>query len=228
MIPLYLHKKSRFFSLMLCLCIGSQIGYSQEKKTNIEYVQFSGVVVTENDNGEPEPLPYTNISILNTNRGTVSEFDGFFSLVAALGDTIVFSRVGFKTTSHTISDTLSSDFYSWYQVMSQDSVLLPEAVIYPWPSREHYKIEFLALDISNELRRKADENLAERVLREMRYEMPADGKEAFNLMVDKQIQSAKYDGQFKPQHIFDAVAWAKFIKAWKNGDFKRKKKKDDK
>ncbi len=215
-------KSHLYFSLVVCFLVSFSTVFAQEK----EYIQFSGVVVTEDDNGEPQPLPYTDIAILNTSRGTVSEFDGFFSLVAAIGDTIVFSRLGYKSARHEIADTLTDDFYSWYQVMSQDSILLPEAVIYPWPSREHYKIEFLAMDVSNDLRRHADDNLAERVLREMRYEMPADGKEAYNLMVDNQIQVAKYDGQFKPQHIFDAMAWAKFIKAWKNGDFKKKKKKD--
>jgi len=196
------------------------------QKIDRDYIQFSGVVVTEDENGEPKPLPYTNISIFNSSRGTISEFDGFFSLVAGVGDTVVFSRVGYKTVKHVVADTLSDDFYSWYQVMSQDSILLPEAVIYPWPSREHYKIEFLALDVSNDLRQLAEENLAERVLREMRYELPADGAEAFNLVLDDQIQTAKYAGQFKPQHIFDAVAWAKFIKAWKRGDFKKKKDKN--
>ena len=109
--------------------------------------------------------------------------------------------------------------------MSEDDVLLPEAVIYPWPSREHYKIEFLALDVSNELRQRAEENLAAEVLNRLQYEVAPDGQNAYELeRINRNIEY-QYNGQFKPQKIFDVVAWSQFIKAWKRGDFKRKKKK---
>jgi len=29
-------------------------------------------------------------------------------------------------------------------------------------------------------------------------------------------------GQVPPQNIFNPIAWAEFIQAWKRGDFKRK------
>lgn len=204
------------------------LAYSQDKEnTKVKYVQFSGVVVTDDGEvDEPVPLPYTNIAILGTNRGTVSEFDGFFSLVAEAGDTIVFSRVGYASVKHVIADTLSDDYYSWYQVMSKDDILLPEAVISPWPSREHYKIEFLAMDVSNELRSQMEENMAEQVLKEMRYELPKDGGEAYNYELQRHYQDVRYTGQYKPQNIFNAASWAQFIKAWKRGDFKKKKDKE--
>jgi len=199
---------------------------AQEETPKLKYIQFSGIVVTEGKTDEPQPLPYTNISVLNSSRGTISEFDGFFSLVAEAGDTIVFSRVGFETTQHVIADTLTHDYYSWYQVMSNDNVLLPEAVIYPWPSKLHYKQEFLAIDVTNDMRERMQENLAEQVLREMRQEMPYDGGEAYSHVLQDQIYDARYSGQYKPMNIFNPISWAQFVKAWKNGDFK--KKEDDK
>lgn len=195
-------------------------------KDSIKVVQFSGVVVTEDEYGEMVPLPYTAISIKGTSRGTHTEIDGFFSLVARAKDTLVFSRLGFENVEQIVPDTLDSDFYSWYQVMSQDDILLPEAVIYPWPSRDHYKIEFLALDVSNEMRERAAENLAEDILERMQSTVPSDGDNAFEIENQKIFEGYRYAGQYKPQKIFDVVAWSKFIKAWKNGDFKRKKKKD--
>ncbi len=199
--------------------------FGQDKPEGQRVVQFSGIVVTEDDNGEILPLPYTSIAIKGTSRGTYSEIDGFFSIAARVGDTLSFSRIGFQTVEHSVSDTLSSDFYSWYQVMSEDDILLPEAVIYPWPSREHYKIEFLALDISNELRQRAEENLAAEVLNRLQFEVAPDGQNAFELERTNKNIEYQYAGQFKPQKIFDVVAWSQFIKAWKRGDFKRKKKK---
>jgi len=181
------------FTLVINCALKAQTGQDSSR-----VIQFSGVVVTQDEFGEMVPLPYTSISVYGTSRGTYAEIDGFFSIVAEVGDTIAFTRVGFEEVRHTISDTLESNYYSWYQIMSRDNVLLPEAVIYPWPSREHYKIEFLALDVSDELRQRAKENLAREVL--------------------------KYSGQYKPQNIFNVAAWAQFIKAWKRGDFKRKEK----
>lgn len=191
-----------------------------------DYIQFSGTVVTEDLNGEVVPLPYVNIGILGTSRGTYSEVDGFFSLVARKGDTIKFSRVGYKDAEIEVPDTLSSIYYSWIQIMSQDSILLPEAVIFPWPDRDFYRIEFLALDVSNELRSRARENLAAEVMEAVRESLPADGSEAYGLELEKRISDIKYTGQYKPQNIFNPVAWAKFVKAWKNGDFKKKKDKN--
>lgn len=190
-----------------------------------ELIQFSGVVVTEDEFGEMAPLPYTTIAVRGTDRGTYAEVDGFFSIVAAVGDTMEFSRVGYQTIQHVIPDSLNSKFYSWYQVMSRDSILLPEAVIYPWPSREHYKIEFLALDVSNELRSRAEDNLAQEALSRMRSDVPPDGREAYALTRQQMITEYQYSGQYKPQNIFNPIAWAQFVKAWKRGDFKKKSKK---
>ena len=111
--------------------------------------------------------------------------------------------------------------------MSKDDVLLPESVIYPWPSRDHYKIEFLALDVSNELRERAKDNIAKEVLNKLQHAVQPDGQEAYSLVQEQQFQEFKYSGQYKPQNIFNVAAWANFIKAWKRGDFKKKKKKTD-
>lgn len=203
----------------------SAIAQEESMKDELQAIQFSGLVVTEGASGEPEPLPYTSIAIKGTSRGTVSDQFGFFSFVALSGDTVVFSRIGYRTVEKVIPDSLQIDRYSWQQIMTTNDYLLPEAVIFPWPSREHFKYDFLAIDISNELRQKAEENLAQNVLEELRYTIPVDGKETYSLELDKQQQEYQYAGQFKPQNIFSPVAWKQFIEAWRRGDFKKKKKK---
>lgn len=210
------------YILVIFALFSCAIAKAQEESKPI---QFSGVVVTEDENGDIIPLPYTNVSILNTSRGAVTEIDGFFSLVAEQGDTIVFSRIGFKKVEKVIPDTLSKTFYSWYQVLSQDSVLLAEAVIYPWPSREHYKLEFLALNVDNEMRKLAEANIAQSVLEELAVTVRPDGRESYGHLVEQQWNAYRYNGQFQPTQLFNPLAWQKFIKAWKRGDFKRKDKK---
>jgi hypothetical protein len=213
----------KFLVSLLLLQIGlASLGFSQETGKS-DAVQFSGVVLTE-ENGTLIPLPYTNIYIKNTRRGTFSSIDGFFSLVGRKGEIVVFSMVGFKTVEYTIPDSLTDNRYSVYQLMTKDTILLPETVIYPWPSREHFKQEFLAMDITDQLEMQAAENLSEKALAQIREYLPSDGAENVSIYLKEQAKSYYYEGQFRPVNILNVFAWKQFIDAWKRGDFKKKKK----
>ncbi len=218
----------RIVLLLAVMVLGSMSVNAQKKTKQDSVIQFSGLVVTEGDDGDVIILPYTNIGIVGTSRGTNSDVDGFFSIVAKKGETVRFTSIGFRDAEYTIPDTLSKLLYSYVQIMSEDSFLLPEAVIYPWPDREYFKYEFLAIDISDDLRDRADENLAKEVLDELRYTIPADGRETVGLELKQNARNFGYVGQTKPQNIFNPLAWKKFIDAWRNGDFKSKDKKKKK
>lgn len=217
-----LFRLSILATVLLIMGVESQAQRTYEQK---EVVQFSGKVVTSDIDGDIRPMPYVNISVLGTRRGTSSDEEGFFSLVTLKGDTVIFSQIGYKDVTVGIPDTLAESHYSWVQIMSQDSFLLPEAVIYPWPDREHFEIEFLAIDISDELRSRKDENLANQVIEEMRYSLPTDGTEATTIELRRMGEEAVYAGQLKPMNILSPIAWANFVEAWRRGDFKKKKDK---
>jgi TonB-linked SusC/RagA family outer membrane protein len=77
--------KIRFFGiflLMICMSISS-FGQTQSVK---------GVVVSEG-----QPVPGALVSIKGTQRGTVTDMDGNFTLSAAAGETLVISFVGYTT-----------------------------------------------------------------------------------------------------------------------------------
>jgi len=212
--------------LVIVVMIAGLEGLSAQKNDDpIKVVEFSGMVFYEDEKGNPAPLPYTNVAVMGTSRGAAADFDGFFSFVALPGETIVFSRIGYKTVEIKIPDTLRSTQYKWIQIMTEDNILLPEAIIMPWPSREHFKQEFLAIDISNELRENAQANLAEEKMKEIRYSVPVDGRETSSLVIKQQATDYVYTGQIKPQNIFNPLAWRKFIDAWRHHDFKKKDKK---
>lgn len=194
---------------------------AQDQDTSV--VQFSGIVLTDDAQGKLEPLPYVNVYIHSTRRGTYTGSDGFFSLVGRKGQKVIFSSVGFKDVEYIIPDTLSSDRYSIFQIMTRDTVLLPETFIYPWPSREHFKLEFLAMDITNELEERAAENLSVKALAQMMLYLPTDGDENIDFYLRQQAESYYYEGQVRPIQVLNAFAWKQFIDALKRGDFKRKK-----
>lgn len=192
---------------------------AQEEDEN-PYVQFSGIVVTGDS---ISPVSFTNIVIKNSWRGTVADYYGYFSFVARRLDTIVFSAVGFRKSEFVVPDTISKDRYSLIQVMPTDTILLPQTVIYPWPSREEFVEHFLTYDVPDDDYERARKNLEGSKIREMASNYPMDGSMNFRNQMQLQQDRLYYIGQTQPITILNPFAWAQFIKAWKEGKFKRKK-----
>lgn len=217
---------TRIVYISICSCLLTLYAVSTSAQSiddTLGLVQFSGVVLTD-EYGILEPLPYVNIYVKRSQRGTFSSTDGFFSLVARKGEVVVFSSIGYRDIEYTIPDTLKSNRYSIIQIMTRDTILLPETVIYPWPSREHFKLEFLAMDVTNELEERARENLSDRVLAQMLAYLPTDGRENVAFYLRQQSQSYYHEGQLRPVNILNVFAWKQFIDALKRGDFKKKDK----
>lgn len=204
------------------LFLGSSI--FGQKVIDSSLVQFSGMVVIE-EKDQLVPLPFANVYIKETYRGTYTNLDGFFTIVGKKGDVVVFSSLGYKDVEYTIPDTITESRYTIYQIMSQDTFMLPETVVYPWPSREYFSIEFLAMDVNDVLQKQASENLSAQALGRIAEITPADGLGNSQNYFRQQANNYVYDGQLKPQNVFNPLAWAKFFKAWKRGDFKKKKDK---
>lgn len=212
---------------LLLVFISAQSLSAQDPQQDSSLIQFSGQVIMDED-GTLVSLPYVNVYIKEQSfRGDYTDENGFFSLVAEKGETVVFSGIGLKTVEYTIPDTLSRSRYSIVQMMTADVYNLPETVVYPWPSKEHFKIEFLAMDVSNELQRQAEENLSAETLEDLREELPPDGIETSQVYLKQEAERNYSIGQFKPMRIMSPLAWAKFFKAWKDGDFKREEQDDD-
>jgi len=200
--------------LLLISILVSTIAISQEDD---DLIQFSGVVITGDS---LSPVPFTNVLIEQSNRGTMTDYYGYFSFVAQKGDSVLFSAVGFQKSRFVISDSLESNKYSLIQIMVQDTIQLQPAVVYPWPTREQFKEAFLALEVPDTDADRAARNLARAdMIARMDATMPSGG-ETFKYSMQEYQSHIYYAGQAPPQNIFNPLAWAKFIEAWKRGDFK--------
>lgn len=200
--------------------ISFSIGVNAQKDTVL--LQFSGLVLTE-ENDELVPLPFTNITIKGTQRGTYTNLDGFFSIVASKGDTVVFSAIGFKTAEYELPRNLKDNRYYIMHLMVEDTLTLPVTMIYPWPSREHFRIEFLEMDVSDEMYDRAIANLNEKTLSKLREGVPKDGVETGSMHLQQQARDYYTIGQMPQQNIFNPLAWRDFFKSWKEGKFRKKK-----
>lgn len=189
---------------------------------NDDLIQFSGVVITADS---LKPVSYANIIVKESKRGTTADFYGYFSFVAKKNDTVLFSSVGYKTTTFVIPDTISKKRYSLIQAMASDTLLLDETMIFPWPSPEQFKQAFTYLDVPDDEIMIAKKNLALAELRERAENYSMDGSLNYKNFMDQQYYKLYYAGQSPPLTIFNPFAWAEFIKAWREGKFKRNKDK---
>jgi hypothetical protein len=209
----------RLFSI-LALWLACSANYMFAQGTEKKLVQFSGIVVTADS---LRPVPYTSIMIKDARRGTISDYYGFFSFVAQEKDIIEFSAMGYKKITFRIPDSLPNSRYSLIQVMTSDTVTLPTAVIYPWPTGEQFKQAFLKLDVPEDDLDRAKRNMALAEAKEkiQNFEMDADMN--YNNYIQQQTSKLYYAGQLPPNNLLNPIAWAQFIKAWREGKFKRKK-----
>ena len=221
-------KLTRLVIILVALLLrgGMAIAQTQPTPATVDkdknLVQFSGLVVTE-ERGQMIPVPYANIFIPSRKTGTTANYQGFFSIVVEKGESVNFTALGFRKSTFMIPQSLTEDRYSLVKIMSRDTILLDEAIIFPWPSREHFKTEFLAMNITDELQRRAMENLAAETLDKVREVTPFDGKETGSMYLRQQARNYYYYGQAPPMNIFSPTAWQQFFKSWKNGDYKKKK-----
>lgn len=196
--------------------------YLSAQEPERKLIQFSGVVVSGDS---LSPVPFTNIIIKNSQRGTMSDFYGFFSFVAQSKDTIEFSSVGYKKSGFIIPDTLTTNRYSLIQMMTRDTILLQETVIYPWPTKEQFKEAFLNLKIPDDDYDRAMKNLERAEIKERMESIPMDGSGNYKFQMQQYQSRLYYAGQYPSITLLNPIAWAQFIQAWRNGDFKKKEEK---
>ena len=143
-----------------------------------DLLQFSGVLLTRDS---LIAVPFANIIIKDSRRGTISDYFGYYSFVAQPGDTIVFSHLGFKDAVFVIPDSLNRKQYSLIQMMDMDTIVLQEAIIYPWPTKEQFRQAFLDLQLPEDDKQRAERNLARAELKERMENMQADGSESYKI-----------------------------------------------
>jgi hypothetical protein len=182
-------------------------------------VQLFGIVMTADS---LQGIEAVSVTIRGSNRGTVTNSEGVFSIVALKGDVVDFTHVQYKPKTVTIPKNIEGNQYSIVQLMVEDTVYLPATIIKPRPSPQQFARDFVNNKIPDddiEIARRNNDAAKRRIL--MRT-TPGDAAEATSLQMRNIATKATYQGQTPPMNIFNPAAWSEFIQAWKRGDFKRK------
>lgn len=183
-------------------------------------VQIYGVVMTADS---LKALQSVTIMVRGQNRGTITNEQGVFSIVVLKGDQIDFTSVGYKPKTVTIPKDLKENQYSLIQLLVTDTIYLPATIIKSRPTREQFARDFVNTPVPTDNIEIARQNTDEAKRRILIRSTPADGREGANYTLRQAANRYYSAGQAPPIGILNPLAWADFFKAWKRGDFKKKK-----
>jgi hypothetical protein len=194
--------------------------YAQQKQQQDSVVQLYGIVMTADS---LRGLDGVSVTVKGKGRGTITNYQGVFSIAVLKGDVIEFSHVGYKSVTVSIPRNLQGDTHEIIQLLTSDTNYLPATVIKARPTRPQFERDFVKADVPLDEYEIARQNTEAGKRAILMGSLPSDGKEAINYTLRKQGNAAYYSGQLPPQNIMNPLAWREFIKAWKRGDFKRRK-----
>ncbi len=209
----------KYILTVLIVLFGLSTSYAQDESST-KLLQLSGVVVSGDS---LTPVPFTSVMIKGSARGTICDYYGFFSLVVRETDTIMFSSVGYKAADFIVPDTLSSTRYSVIQMMQKDTITLPQANVYPWPSKEQFEQAFLSLNAPTDDYDRAFQNMTREDVRLAVQGVPLSAQGNYKYVVQQEYTRLYNQGLLPQISLLNPLAWAQFIEAWKKGDFKSKK-----
>lgn len=183
-----------------------------------KYLQISGVVLDDS----LQPLPFVSIMLKGTRSGTVSDYYGFFTIVARPGDEMQFFSINHKNKSYNLSDTLTGKHYSIIQILTKDTIQLAQVNVFPWPSKEQFKRAILNLDLSDTDIERAYKNMDNEDVRASIKGGSMDAAANYRVKMQQQYTRLYQAGQYPSVSLLNPVAWAQFIDAWRKGKLKIK------
>ncbi|WP_008585835.1 carboxypeptidase-like regulatory domain-containing protein [Niabella soli] len=191
--------------------------HAQFEKARDSVIQLFGIIMTSDS---LYGVPSVSVTVKGTNRGTISNGDGVFSIAALKGDVIEFSHVSYKPLVKQIPKDLKGDQYNMVVLLTGDTSYLPAVIIRPRPTPEQFARDFVNVKVAEDEMEILRKNNTKEMQRKLVRRTPFDGREASNQQLNMISQKARYQGQLPPMNIFNPAAWSEFIKAWKRGDFK--------
>jgi hypothetical protein len=219
------------------ICAQQKKSTTETKKTDDKkLVQLSGVITAYDGKSA---IPFSTVHILHTYRGTIAGTDGFYSLVVGERDTVEYEALGFKKVSFVIPANNPDQKFNHSVSLETDTLSAPTTDIFANLTKEEFKQIFMNLKLSDDLTERAKKNLDQENMRQLYESLARDGQEN-QLYTLQQIASSSYyaggqknyallgNGVAVPTSLLNPFAWAEFIKALKEGKYKKNKKDRDK
>jgi hypothetical protein len=166
------------------------------------------------------PLPFTTVYRVRDSRGTMTDPQGFFSIPILEGDTLRFSSTGYITREVVVPSGGDRNRISLVQPMSRDTVIINNAYIYPWPSRDAFKKEFMALGLDEDTYSVGQQALDPFDIYDRLIDVGLDGQANASEELRQMSFDYSHKGGMPTTNLLNPVAWAQFINALKRGDLR--------
>ena len=104
-----------------------------------------------------------------------------------------------------------------------DTFASPQVDIYPWPSREQFADAFMNLRLTDDDYQRDLKQMSNAEVIQRMENLPPDA--ALNYQYAMALNNTKLynQGGYPSVNLFNPIAWAQFVQAWKSGKFKKKK-----
>lgn len=219
---------TRKISILTLMFLGLSAGASQAQFKHV--YQLSGLIVNKSTH---EAVPFVQVRINNSRRGTVANGDGFYSIPVVESDTIYFSSLGFRITQFVFADYLrdyEGDANSAYvyaiNYLEEDSILLTGITIFPYNTPGKLRTAIIETEVPEDVESaNARDNLNPKVMDALIHGLKVD--EGERVMVARQL----YYNQQLRQHVaptmplFDPIAVYQLLR-YINEKTKARKEKD--
>lgn len=183
---------------------------AQDKKI----LQLSGIILGEDS---VSGLPGVHVYVPKRQYGTTSNYLGFFSLPALVGDSIIFSAVSYQNQHYIVPD-LGKQLTVVVELI-KDTIYLDNIDVMPFPTEEIFKEAILALNLPPEDNLDQD-HLNQELLQLMMRSAPIGAATNYKYYMDEMIYNQQNRYGPRPNPFLNPFNWAKFIKSLK----KRKSK----
>lgn len=229
-----------FCFVFICLPLSAQKNVDSRKKSNkqqnsqqnnnpkkeqiadtsgLRLVQLTGIVLGSDSLNN---LPYTTVFDKTSSRGTITDYYGYFALVAHPGDTLIFRQLGYKTATYIVPKDIPVFGNALIQLMDVDTLYKKPVNVYPWPSKEEFASAFINLKLENEDElRRAQRQLSGESLAQIALRVNSDASLAYNAIEQQRLSQLYTKGQIPVNNLLNPVAWMQFVDAWKKGKLSR-------
>ena len=180
---------------------------AQEKKA----LQLTGIILGEDSTSG---VPGVHVLVPRRGAGTVSNYVGYFSLPVLVGDSIVFSSVGYKRQSYIVPDFGDQLHTLIVELVTDTTYLEDNIVVMPFPTEEVFKEAVLAMNIPTE-DPVSDAHLGQELLILMMRSAPMTPEANYKYYMDEMIYQNQYRYSMRPNPFLNPLNWAKFIKSLK-------------
>lgn len=187
---------------------------SAQQQTDKDGILITGATI---DLDDVQPVPFVTIFVKGQKTGTISDNNGYFTLMASAGDTIVFRSVGYRQDQFVLPRELEGGNFSLIHLMISEELVLDEVIVQPWPSVSEFTRAFMQAELPRDVQKRSFESQQKiEQLTRKQYEME-------NVYHDQWRYNKLYDmtGVIPPNNFINPVQWSNFIRDWKEGKYKK-------